>query len=976
LRRSLEMGLGGRVMSCGLLAVFGCGDEPGLAPSPVGEGVERDGWVDAASFVSGDGATEFVSGTPSTVARQQFHGSPSDLVRGPYETEPAPLVVDGQRVYGLSSYAGLVITAAASPGLSPLEGRFPLEGSPFSISEAGGIVLALVNEYPGFVCEGGTVCEGGQGHVALIDARVPSSPTLLAERRVPGTITHAQRVGDALYLVSRELVPCPPSENCSGVSERSAVVTAIGLGDPLAFADQGQLSLPLPEGAAGVVRSFLFDGARLFVASGENDVRVVELDGLRLGPSAPLPGYVEDYPQTELALEAGILRARLWEAAGSPAQVQYRVTPTELVPIDPIAYLDPDGVEVTRLVFRDGMASGIGNGGGTLVTFDLTEREAPRAVGSVALPFAATSLYPTRDGELVALGGSDAGAPDEAIHVALLDVRDVSAPTLLDEVSWGSGTGLAREAPVYDPASELLLVPDGLVEIARVVQVVDTRGGELALANRFPFIGGSLAVGGDRVVQMQQNSVRTYPAFSGDTTRFTFTRPADAILRIGGQLALFENSGVDARLLPAQSADPYQVLVSGPSLNDVLLPAATGVWLPRALERDGIAYFARQPSAAGGELGIYGVDLSDPAAPLPAGSVVMAPALAVIPTQNGMLVARGELGVADNEPREAGQPVSPGRDLRFDVVDVTAPGAPRVAGSVELPAAAARGGFGDSPIDVTVDTAWGWQTGSRGAPLLVSGELVVSDHAEAIDVRHRRFWLDRIDVSQPDAPAVLPRINIPGEAIAFDAATGSLMTLEMLTFEERATPAACLARGYVSFLQSYEKSICRVTRHVLNGLTLDGDRAVRHSQLLLDDSRRSVAFAVTGDRAYYLTEPLLDDEQLAAFSSAALARGAAAGMPFSVERVRMDRGQLERLPSIDVTGLHDTLPRAWRVYARGDRLFTLSESELGIIDASVEPPSVRKVALTPYVCVAFEAVGNKGYCSRGMAGVVEIDLGE
>jgi hypothetical protein len=344
---------------------------------------------------------------------------------------------------------------------------------------------------------------------------------------------------------------------------------------------------------------------------------------------------------------------------------------------------------------------------------------------------------------------------------------------------------------------------------------------------------------------------------------------------------------------------------------------APSVWLSSQCGR---AYFARRSTAASSELGVYAVDLTDPAAPLPAGNAFLPAAdgraaLDVIPTQGAMIVARGELGAYDNEPRQAGERLTPGRRLSFDVVDLSAPGAPRVGGSVDLPEAVASGGFGDWPTDVTIDTAWGWQNGFGSAPLLVSGELLTSDHAEAIDVRHRRFFVDRVDVSRPDAPAVLSPINIPGQSIAFDAATGSL-----------------------------------------------------------DDSRRSVAFAVSGERAYYITEPLLDHGELQRATSSPRETGRNAGMPFTLERVRIDHGQLERLPSIDLTGLHDALPREWRIYARGERLFTLSESELGIIDTSVEPPSVRKMTLPPYVCVAFEVVGNTAYCSRGAAGVIGIAL--
>jgi hypothetical protein len=258
--------------------------------------------------------------------------------------------------------------------------------------------------------------------------------------------------------------------------------------------------------------------------------------------------------------------------------------------------------------------------------------------------------------------------------------------------------------------------------------------------------------------------------------------------------------------------------------------------------------------------------------------------------------------------------------------------------------------------------------------LLVSGEVVASGHAEAVDTLHQRFFVDRIDVGDPDAPVLLSPVNIPGQVIAFDARSGSLISLETLRFEERFDSRhSCGQRGYVGSFGYGTPPVCHVMRHALNGLFLEGGVAIRQSQLLLDDSRRSVALAVSGHRVYYVTEPLLSESE-ASNASYDRAPGSNANLAFSIERVRVDRGQLERLPSIDVTGLYDTLPRYWELHARGERLFTFSQNELGVIDTSVEPPSVRKLRLPAYGCAAFEVAGNKAYCARRSAGLVVIDL--
>jgi hypothetical protein len=934
------------------VGAIGCGAEPALAPSPVSGDVERDAWLDSKRVVSGDGETQFVSGPPREL---ELHWPPNPIES--YEAAgPAPAAVFGQRVYALSMYAGLVISDASEAGPSRIEGRYPLVAAPFAVSVQDGIVLALVNEGGQSTCLGSLFCQAGQqGHVLLIDARDPSSPRLLAERLLPGTLTHAYQRDNVLYTVSRELVACT---ECERVPEQRAVVSAIGRDDPLALADLGQLELPTPQ---AVARAYRFSDGRLYVASSDIDLRIVELDrGVRLGAVAPLSGGVSN--ENDFVEEVGVVRIGV-ERGHELVQLQYRTGAGELAPIQPVLFHGPRG-EVVQPVFHAGGAFALSEDGRVLYSYDLGEREAPRLIATLALPWAATGLAAAGAGELVAFGtGELRGAPG-TLHAALLGVREPEAPLLLDELSWGTGSRL--DAPRYDATSGLLFFPYQLNEVSAHLQLVSITGPQLALGRELPAEDNFLIVG-DRLVTVSHARIRSASiSAEPNPVKIPLGLPADAVRVISDRLVRFRNDSRSAELLPLELGDPLM------ELGTDLQAEPLGVWRHEAFEHAGQLYLAQDE--ANHELGVRGFELSGSSSTPAMPNVVSLGErgdgyLDVIQSSNNLIAVRGALPTARYSASAAGG-LSTVTRLSYDIIDLSDPLGPRLAGSFDVPEALAAAGFQRLPNSTSIDTAGGWQTSSGGAPLVVAGDLLVSQHFEAVGERQRRFFLDRLDVSNPDLPLLLPPVNIPGSVLAFDADSGSLLTLETLSFEEHSdsrTPPECEPRGYISYYSPASHS-CQVARQALNGLSVEGDVATRHSRLLLDTSRRALMFAVSGADVYYVTEPLRTPEE---------AGTAGASRRFTLEHVHMSTGELERFPSVDVSELHQMSPRGWAtIVARGTRVFSVSGRELGVVDFGVDPPSVRSFALPPWGCPSFDVAGDKVFCAGGAAGLQIIDLRE
>src|SRR5690606_3517225 len=98
-----------------------------------------------------------------------------------------------------------------------------------------------------------------------------------------------------------------------------------------------------------------------------------------------------------------------------------------------------------------------------------------------------------------------------------------------------------------------------------------------------------------------------------------------------------------------------------------------------------------------------------------------------------------------------------------------------------------------------------------------------------------RYYLDRLDLSDPSAPRMLSPVNIPGQVVHYDHRAGVAVTLEdVLTDEHPASDwESCTRReGRVSF--DYEASVCRTWDRRINTLRVGAGGASLVSREGLD----------------------------------------------------------------------------------------------------------------------------------------------
>jgi hypothetical protein len=267
-----------------------------------------------------------------------------------------------------------------------------------------------------------------------------------------------------------------------------------------------------------------------------------------------------------------------------------------------------------------------------------------------------------------------------------------------------------------------------------------------------------------------------------------------------------------------------------------------------------------------------------------------------------------------------------------------------------------------------LDMRWGWWFPGSGASALVSGDIVASNHSVPLDdgTDRVRYYLDRLDVSDPEDPRLLPEINIPGQLTSFDAARGFLLTVEDGFQKVDADDwEDCTWRSSRAFFDEATGQ-CRLYDRLLNALVLEGNVARRVSQADLDGELVSTQLAFSADRVF-VARLEAGRYQYDAVNPTPRRREV---VSFSIQ----GNGQLGRLPSVSF-GKGE--PYGWwpEMVARGTRAFLTDLNEMTVIDTSVpSAPSLKKHEMPGYYCSSLQVSGDKAYCAMNQYGVTTIDL--
>lgn len=665
-----------------------------------------------------------------------------------------------------------------------------------------------------------------------------------------------------------------------------------------------------------------------------------------------------------------------------------------------------------------------------LHTFDLTDPADPRQASDLELPGPLYQLEP-RGQQLIAFG-NDARSADGSLSVSLFDVEDLTAPALLGRVAFGSDGRRPGDEPDQHhyalsvaPEAGLILVPFSASSQDEVtcqrrdqsgVQLLELGDTTLSRRGFAPLTGSARRafLHQGRLLGVSDSASQTFDITDRDSpvlaSRLYVSRTVssvrvlgDEVLRLGSDESSRQSTFELTPLVRASDPQPTTELdLSALLAEDTAACDGTWAWSDQVFVRGDYAYLPRYVQASGPQyelseqrLAIHVVDIADRSAPRTVGRLLVPAAVGteyftgVVQTDNALLVGRVRYEspsypseLADKASAGAGSPsagaTSPGAGVSpdvprysYDVIELGDPAAPTIASQLEIPPWVAENGWGwlGTPR-VSVETRFGWYDG-RGNAELTSGDSVIGSHREPVpgEPLQAKYYLDRLDVSDPYQPRWLEPISIPGSVLAYDGSTNRLITLEYLSELEPADDATCSSRGASSHAESEG---CRVSRRSINAVTIQGNRAVRTSQILLDRERLTTNIALSSSRVFYTTSDFPSRSPTG--DPVPPPPGAVTTGTIRLETIEWDGDQLVSRPAIELRASNDE-GYGDRLYAREDRAFELFNRRMTVVDTrDPSAPTQQAHELPEGACASFDVAGETAYCAAGQRGVEVIDL--
>jgi len=949
------------------------------------------------------------------------------------------LQVEGDTLYALSRYSGMTIIDLSDPAHLRALGNYRSTAVPFEMYLEGGTAYIMFNDfgYGEWDEDLGYYVWRSTSRLQAIDVSDPANPRVLGEKNLPGEISDSRKVGDIVYVVTHQSPGC---WECDEVANTR--ISSFDVSDPSEFNPVDHERFDSENESWGrrsvsVTSERMYVSGWSWGSDGQPEagtIQVVDISDpsgqIEPGTSVTISGMIEN--RWQMDEYDGVLRVISqpggWSNLTAPVVETFAVTSAkEIEPLASLSMVLPRAENLQSVRFDADRAFAVTfEQTDPLFTFDLSDPSDPKQVGELEIPGWLYHMEPRGD-RLYALG-YDPGVDDGALHVSIFDVSNLAAPSMLDRVNFGGDWGWFEEDQdrihkLFNLAldDELILLPysgSGYEEdscsyyYGSGIQLIDARGDELTLRGAAPQVGTARrALLHDGVLfGISDNAVQAFDISDRDNPerldRLDVARNIsqvkvmdDQLLRFGndwwtGEVALdlvaLDHSDVmqsssaldlgDVPNLTEKSCNDGSYYSSSGFMGDVFVHGDFA-YLPRTTYESGQDasgnWFSRETMT------IEIVDLSGEK-PAIVGEVALDPTGSdkdtssyfggFVQTDRALLVGRGTgyynyYGASDNEPTFA-----------YDVIDLRAGADAEVVSRIDVPASMARGGWGYGAQGCMLDMAWGWYWGYGGGMALASGNVVASQHEENVDdgSGRVRYFLDRIDVSDPAEPRLLEPVNIPGQVVRYDDEHQRVVSVDYdpVVVPDQ-TAETCYQAGYGATWE-YNREVleknnydyantpgsCLRWHRRLHSLVLEGDSARRISLVELDSDvdgapRTSQQIAVSDSRIFY---------QRFSFD----ADGWNFTNPELVALGYGDDGELTSLGSIE-PGLNQPY---LNLAARGNRVFLSGYGKLEVVTSGNEGLSSKVHDLRSYECSgnSLEVAGDQAICAQGEFGVQLIPL--
>ena len=870
-------------------------------PTPDPAGFESDdptgrtGGPDAGAAASGgSGGTGASTGGSSAGGTSGNGGTSNDGAGDPSRAiEEADIVkIEEGRLYALSQYGGLSVIDVSVRDRLTMLGNHKIVATPFEMYVREGIVIALYNGYGDYSydADAQTWTYFQTSYVVALDARDSANIVELGRFAVGGDISDSRIIGDILYVAAFEngyCWNCPTNPRTNVMSLDVSTLTDIRKVDELHFEERNDYSWK---------RSLTATDERLYIAGpawGPNEpvgstIQVVDISDPAgdMVPGAEVEASGQIDSRWQMDEHDGVLRVIsqpfAWRVDRAPEIQTFRVEDAQTItPLGRTAMTLPmperlqsvrfDGTRAYAITFQQT---------DPLFTIDLTDPANPRQVGELVMPGWVYHMEPR--GDRVLGLGFDQGNPEGSITVSLFDVSDLENPTMVDRVNFGGDWGsLAEDQDRIHKAfnildeEELILVPFSGWSYAEDedacswgqylsgIQLVDWQNDALELRGVAPSVGqarrGLLHDG--RLITMSDERVESFDISDRDDPSKRAALPiaryvthaaavGDKVLRVGQnwwtQLAELDVTSVEDAGKPLATATLALPELGGST------SCYQSSWLGEVYSNGPHAYlvyntYEYDPNFGASEqsLRVLTVDVSDAEELRVVGNVELglqpnyynygySYGYGLVHSGTGIVNVGSTLAISDRtlEWSSSGEPVpAPGS---VKVVDLSDPETPLVT-------------------NVVLPRSFGF-TG-----LIASGDIIATSHYERSQANPARirFYVDRVDVSNPANPFALPKVNVPGSLVAFDAESAHAVTSD---YQRRVVPNVTYRTCWEQYGSSEfeakgnfdENTVgrCTVFEQSLFLVHLDGDHATVVDSMRLPLGQSITSTALGDDRLF------------------------------------------------------------------------------------------------------------------------------
>jgi hypothetical protein len=770
----------------------------------------------------GKGAADFGNAmTPSGATAGMAPGASASPTTGAAPSVMREIVeadivqAQGDVLYVLNRYRGLLLVDMSMPDSPYVLGRVPFQAQPVDMYLRNSMAYVVMSDYFTYwQFDKDADPLGFHGSAVLaVDVSDAAHPQVAGSFNVDGEVTDTRIVGDVLYTVSKR----NPEYWRYDTQEwhDTTWVTSIDISDPTNIQRVDKQEFP---GAANLIQVY---ATALSIAATDPNYYLVDSDNVRqtlvtyvdisdpkgaikVGGTAYVPGTVQD--KFKMDLDAGHLRVIsqnwYWQPDSAATLTVFDASDaTKLVQSAQIEIAGDVSVmntyvqaQATRFVGPDLFVNLCWYDPTPqlqrcrLDLYDLSAVDKPQKVGALDVDGAITHFEP-RGNRLLALGDHYYSMQPSSVQIALYDISTLRTTRRLAAVDLGAGQGSGSQAlsdykafKVLDDLG-MILLPLSWTEMPSANQYTSYVGAQIVDWKDDTLVArGKIAQGGyveraiafhDRVVSISTQQIQVIDA----TNRDKPVQTANLFL-VRNVVDVFSIHGYQVQLGADEEDSSFRFFVLPFGEDDMKksvaeLPVDIGLFY--RMQQDDVIHFVGNDKSNGDQL-IRNADFSDPLHPRWRGEYR-------IPAEIQHIYNGGYYGYWSFYDYywnpAAGQPLNDEllpvttRDVKMAsdgrrfyknflrVIDLRDIDNPHLAaGSIEMP---------DWPFVNHV----------------THGNTLFSTHTEpALDASgnpkqyHERYFVDRVDATDPDKLVALPKVNIPGRLIDVDDSGTILYTVD------------------------------------------------------------------------------------------------------------------------------------------------------------------------------------------------------